>query len=354
LLAILVEGYMAVKQDTERARGVPEELGDLLAHEVRRAASAGLCASGGFVSDEALHRAIEARLAARARAAAEAVERAGGGSATEPAEHALAHYAAISRSNAAAILLPGGLCLGPPELAATIKSLGIGPAAAAAAGCGGKVAAGDGALEAGRGVAAEVRALDYLEPAVRGLMARYAVAVDVAEEARAREAEGLIRLETVANVARLARRAAAVDAVADADARAKEGSVAAVAAAEAAAEAAVGWRTLRVRVERAQGIPRMDLFKGADAFCTVLVEGHPDVFQTRIVQRTRSGAGFDWVWGDEFTWRLPPPEEDEEESGRSVVMLVYDKDLLSADDVVGCAAVPLAHFFIAPSHPTWR
>jgi hypothetical protein len=351
-LAILVEGYMAVKHDTERASGVPEDLAGLLAHEALRLASVGRGATTSFVSDEALCAAIQARLHKRARAEGEAVREAGGGKATLPAEKALEHYEDIARSNAAAVPLPGGLLLGPPELAATLEALGLGSTAGAVRRSGGgKVAAGEDVLEAGQqggegettaGEKAQTRY--YLDPAVQGLMARYAVSVDAVEEARAKEVESLASLETMANVARLALRAAAIDATA----LANGGSDAVAIAAKkrsTSGHGGEGWSKVRVRIERARGIPRMDLFKGADAFCTVLVEGLSDVFQTPNVKGSPAGpgAGIEWVWGNRppFEWKLPPPHAGEEED-RRVVVLVYDNDQFSSTDVIGCAVVPLA------------
>jgi hypothetical protein len=104
----------------------------------------------------------------------------------------------------------------------------------------------------------------------------------------------------------------------------------------------IAWK-LAVQVVCARHLPRMDLFRGADVFCGVFLEGFPGkIYQTEI-RRGRSEA--EWRWEDEgeFTWELGgnAAVNSAISAGRAVVVMLYDKDQLSSDDVVGCAVLSL-------------
>lgn len=100
--------------------------------------------------------------------------------------------------------------------------------------------------------------------------------------------------------------------------------------------------TLHVVIEQARSIPKMDLFRGADIFCVIFLEGCPDVFQTEI----RSGISEkDWKWESELSHNFKWIMADNSEllnPERNIVVMVYDKDQLSEDDLIGCALVQLS------------
>ena len=99
--------------------------------------------------------------------------------------------------------------------------------------------------------------------------------------------------------------------------------------------------TLHVIIEKARHMPKVDLFRGADLFCVVFFEGSPDLFQTEI----RSGlTENDWTWdadlSRDFKWVVAENSELLNVE-RNVVVMVYDKDQLSEDDLIGCVLVQL-------------
>jgi hypothetical protein len=99
-------------------------------------------------------------------------------------------------------------------------------------------------------------------------------------------------------------------------------------------------RVLRAVVQKARHLPRMDFGRGVDVFCALFVEGGPGLFQTEIL---RGSCESDWTWGESesFSWDLGPASSNEVE-GRKLVVMVYDKDQVSSDDVIGCVTVRLA------------
>ena len=99
--------------------------------------------------------------------------------------------------------------------------------------------------------------------------------------------------------------------------------------------------TLQVIIEKAKGIPKMDLFRGADVFCAIFLDGSPEIHQTEI----RSGlSALDWTWdpvlSSDFKWVIASDSELLNEE-RKIVVMVYDKDLISGDDLIGCVQVAL-------------
>ena len=105
--------------------------------------------------------------------------------------------------------------------------------------------------------------------------------------------------------------------------------------------AASGSFLLSVEIKSMRNLPKMDLFRGVDAFCYIFFESAPGLFQTEI-RRGLSEA--DWTWEPElsrpFQWALT---EDSEllVPERKVVVMVYDKDQVSSDDLIGCVTVSL-------------
>ena len=96
---------------------------------------------------------------------------------------------------------------------------------------------------------------------------------------------------------------------------------------------------LNVCIEQAQNIPKMDVFRGADVFCVVFLEGSTEIYQTEVKRGTSS-----WTWDPElsahFSWKLRR-ESDFLDPDRCVVVMVYDKDQFSSDDVIGCVKIRL-------------
>jgi hypothetical protein len=96
---------------------------------------------------------------------------------------------------------------------------------------------------------------------------------------------------------------------------------------------------LNVCIEQARNIPKMDLFRGADVFCVVFLEGSTEIFQTEVRRGTSS-----WTWDPElsahYSWKLHK-ESDFLDPDRCVVVMVYDKDQFSSDDVIGCVKIRL-------------
>ena len=99
--------------------------------------------------------------------------------------------------------------------------------------------------------------------------------------------------------------------------------------------------TLHVVIEQARRIPKMDLLLGADVFCVVFLDGAPELYQTEI----RSGTSeSDWKWDPDlsrdYTWVMAENSELLRKD-RKIIVMVYDKDQISEDDLVGCVEVSL-------------
>ena len=110
-------------------------------------------------------------------------------------------------------------------------------------------------------------------------------------------------------------------------------------------------RILNVTVKQARNLPQMDLGKGVDVFCALFVEGAPGLFQTEIL---RGKSEEDWVWREDatFEWEFGP-QENAEEDDRKLVVMVYDKDQISSDDLIGCVTVKLRELQNGPLD-VWR
>jgi hypothetical protein len=96
--------------------------------------------------------------------------------------------------------------------------------------------------------------------------------------------------------------------------------------------------TLSVCIEQARHIPKMDVCRGVDVFCVVFLESTPEIFQTEVMRGISS-----WDWDPElskhFTWKLR--RESDLDPDRCVVVMIYDKDQFSSDDVIGCVKIRL-------------
>ena len=99
--------------------------------------------------------------------------------------------------------------------------------------------------------------------------------------------------------------------------------------------------TLHVIIEEARNIPKVDLFRGADLFCVIFFEGASDLYQTEI---RRGISQKDWKWdtklSQDFKWVMADNSELLN-LDRNVVVMVYDKDQFSEDDLIGYVLVQL-------------
>jgi hypothetical protein len=96
---------------------------------------------------------------------------------------------------------------------------------------------------------------------------------------------------------------------------------------------------LTVIIEEARNIPKMDVFRGADVFCVVFLEGSTEIYQTEVRRGISS-----WIWdlelSSDFSWKLFK-ESDFLNPDRSLVVMIYDKDQFSSDDIIGCVKIRL-------------
>uniref|UniRef100_A0A7S0MD93 C2 domain-containing protein n=1 Tax=Cryptomonas curvata TaxID=233186 RepID=A0A7S0MD93_9CRYP len=98
---------------------------------------------------------------------------------------------------------------------------------------------------------------------------------------------------------------------------------------------------LSVIIEQMKNLPKMDVFRGADPYCVIFLEGAPGLFQTEVRRGMREA---DWTWdpslSENFQWEIPNsalhlmPD-------RKLVVMIYDKDQFSNDDLIGCVTVGL-------------
>jgi hypothetical protein len=99
--------------------------------------------------------------------------------------------------------------------------------------------------------------------------------------------------------------------------------------------------TLSVVIQKMRNLPSMDIFRGCDAMCKLFFEGSPGLYQTEV---RRGMKEEDWTWdralSDNFQWDLPMDPEHLLPD-RKVVVIVFDKDQVSRDDLVGCVTVSL-------------
>ena len=99
-------------------------------------------------------------------------------------------------------------------------------------------------------------------------------------------------------------------------------------------------KKLCIALEKARNLPKMDFGRGVDLFCAIFVEGCPGLKQTQIL---RGVSESDWTWGADaqFEWDLGEitPAKD---FRRNIVVMAYDKDQVSADDLIGCVKISLS------------
>ena len=96
---------------------------------------------------------------------------------------------------------------------------------------------------------------------------------------------------------------------------------------------------LTITIQKARNLPRMDIARGVDVFCALFVEGSPELYQTEIL---RGLSENDWTWGPDtrFQWDLGTIRTAKE-FDRNIVIMVYDTDQISTDDLIGCVSIKL-------------
>jgi hypothetical protein len=83
--------------------------------------------------------------------------------------------------------------------------------------------------------------------------------------------------------------------------------------------------TISVVVQMARNLPRMDLFRGADAFCAIFLEGEELVYQTEI-KRGRSEKQWNWESDGPFEFEVEETAQSKTISQHKLVTVIYDKD----------------------------
>jgi hypothetical protein len=111
--------------------------------------------------------------------------------------------------------------------------------------------------------------------------------------------------------------------------------------------------TLSVVIKQARNLPKMDLARGVDIFCVIFLEGAVGLFQTEVRRGTTEEH---WRWdpalSEDFRWSFEEGSEHLDPK-KNLVVVVYDKDQLSSDDLMGCVTVQLGEVLEGPVD-CWR
>jgi hypothetical protein len=82
---------------------------------------------------------------------------------------------------------------------------------------------------------------------------------------------------------------------------------------------------IKVVIQKARNLPRMDVFRGADAFCALFLEGVESVYQTDI-KRGKSEEQWNWEREGPFPFEVEETAFSKPISQHKLVVVVYDKD----------------------------
>jgi hypothetical protein len=82
---------------------------------------------------------------------------------------------------------------------------------------------------------------------------------------------------------------------------------------------------ISVVVQMARNLPRMDVFRGADAFCAIFLEGEELLYQTEI-KRGRSEKQWNWESEGPFEFEVEETAYSKAISQHKLVAVIYDKD----------------------------
>ena len=116
----------------------------------------------------------------------------------------------------------------------------------------------------------------------------------------------------------------------------------------------MGVVTLSLIIQKAKDLPKMDVGRGVDVFCVAFLEHASGLFQTEIRRGRRES---DWQWDEKlsssFKWELPN-DPQHLYSARKIVVMIYDKDQISGDDLVGCVTVSLGELNEDGIFDSWK
>mmetsp|Transcript_30923 Transcript_30923/g.82941 ORF Transcript_30923/g.82941 Transcript_30923/m.82941 type:complete len:679 (-) Transcript_30923:271-2307(-) len=194
----------------------------------------------------------------------------------------------------------------------------------------------------------------FLNPTLRGIMKRYGTTVPVVpmkEQLALKEEQFLERLQ-LENARRIAE-AGMIGKPSKDEAMAVAAVVSAKTQAPLAPPHVLALR-LSVVIEQMRSLPHMDLGRGCDAYAIIFLEDAPGAFQTEV----RRGTSLkDWVWDPAlsaaFYWEVVNHPHTLRPD-RKVVIMVYDKDQFTSDDVIGCATITLGELAEGGSLDCWR
>ena len=102
---------------------------------------------------------------------------------------------------------------------------------------------------------------------------------------------------------------------------------------------------LSVQIKAARNLPRMDVLRGVEAYCLTFLEDAPGLNQSEIRPGDNESG---WAWDSAcYQWTIPD-DPNVLRRDRLVVIMMYDKDQLTEDDLIGCVTVPMGEAFEAP------
>jgi hypothetical protein len=86
--------------------------------------------------------------------------------------------------------------------------------------------------------------------------------------------------------------------------------------------------TISVVIQKARNLPRMDVFRGVDAFCAVFLEGTELVYQTEI-KRGYSEKQWNWESEGPFEFDVDETVYSPALAEHKLIVVIYDKDQAS-------------------------
>ena len=106
----------------------------------------------------------------------------------------------------------------------------------------------------------------------------------------------------------------------------------------------IGTKVLSLAVDAARHLPKMDVLAGVDAYCVAFLEDAPGLHQTEVCRGAADEA--DWTQTP-FEWSLPDDPRVLRHDRRLVIM-VYDKDQITNDDLIGCVTIGMGEIVKGP------
>lgn len=99
---------------------------------------------------------------------------------------------------------------------------------------------------------------------------------------------------------------------------------------------------LRVKIIEAKGLPNMDIIGQSDPYCMLQMSNSQQVYKTKYINNTSHP-----VWNEEFKFPVTRQASD------VLVVVVKDKDTLSADDPIGKYQFSLASLTLNKEKDEW-